>query len=117
MYAIIKTGGKQYRVVEGDVIEVELLDGAEPGAHVEFNEVLFFYDGSASQIGAPTIANFIVTGEVIGAVAGPKITSIKYKPSHTYCRKFGHRQKYLKVKITALGNNEKHSKRGSKHGT
>jgi large subunit ribosomal protein L21 len=116
MYAIIKTGGKQYRVVTGDVIEIELLD-AEPGAHIEFKDVLFFHDGSASQIGAPTIPNFIVAGEVIGAATGPKITSVKYKPSHTQCRKFGHRQKYLKVKITALGHHEEHKQRGSKHGT
>lgn len=114
MYAIIKTGGKQYRVVEGDVIEIELLD-AEPGAHVEFKDVLFFHDGSASQIGAPILSNFIVKGEVIGSATGPKVTSVKYKPSHTQCRKFGHRQKYLKVKITTLGHHEKHGQHHEKH--
>lgn len=112
-YAVIKTGGKQYRVVEGDVIDVELLD-VEQGAQVEFEEVLFFYDGATSQIGAPTIPGLVVVGEVIGATTGPKISSIKYKPSHTYCRKFGHRQKYLQIKISGLG---EHRKKGHKHGT
>ncbi len=122
MYAIISTGGKQYRVVEGDIIEIELLENVEPGAHVEFKDVLFHFDGSANKIGSPTIPDFIVTGEVLGAAAGPKISSIKYKPSHATSRKFGHRQKYLKVKITGLGKHTEHAahgahKKGHKHGT
>jgi large subunit ribosomal protein L21 len=110
MYAIIKTGGKQYRVKEGDIIDVELL-GSEAGAQIEFGDVLFAYDGSKTHIGQPGIPNFLVYGEVLGQVSGEKITSLKYKASHNQCRKWGHRQKYTRVKITGIG-----SKRQSKEG-
>jgi large subunit ribosomal protein L21 len=114
MYAIIKTGGKQYRVAVGDVIDVELLnDTTEKGAKVQFGEVLFTNDGSKSQLGSPSIAQFLVHGEVQGMVAGEKVTGLKYKASHTYCRKWGHRQKYTRVKITAIG---QHNEKGGKHG-
>lgn len=115
MYAIIKTGGKQYQVKTGDVIDVELLNANE-GAQIEFKDVLFVYDGSVSQIGAPILQDFVVTGEVLGLSSGPKITSVKYKPSHTQCRKFGHRQHYLRVKITGIGN-QNHQKQRHHHGT
>lgn len=103
MYAIIKTGGKQYRVAIGDFIDVELLN-LESGL-VEFSEVLFSYDGSKAQIGAPAIDNFLVYGEVVGQVSGEKVTGLKYKRSHNQCRKWGHRQKYTRVKITGIGSN------------
>src|SRR5437016_3536881 len=104
MYAIIKTGGKQYRVAIGDMIDVELL-GSDAGAQIEFGDVLFAYDGSKTHIGQPGIPNYFVYGEVVGQVNGEKITSLKYKPSHNQCRKWGHRQKYTRVKITGIGNN------------
>lgn len=104
MYAIIKTGGKQYRVAVGDIIDVELL-GDDAGAKIEFGEVLFAHDGSKAQIGQPSISNFLVHGEVLGQVSGEKITSLKYKASHNQCRKWGHRQKYTRVKITGIGSN------------
>jgi large subunit ribosomal protein L21 len=104
MYAIIKTGGKQYRVAVGDIIDVELL-GSEAGAQIEFGDVMFANDGSKTQIGQPGIPNFFVYGEVLGQVNGEKITSLKYKASHNQCRKWGHRQKYTRVKITGIGNN------------
>ena len=104
MYAIIKTGGKQYRVAVNDVIDVELL-GTEAGAEVKFDQVLFTHDGSKSQVGQPAIANFFVYGEVLGQVSGEKITTLKYKRSHTQCRKWGHRQKYSRIKITGIGSN------------
>lgn len=110
MYAIIKTGGKQYRVAKGDIIDVELL-GHNSGDQVEFGEVLFAYDGSATHIGKPGIANFHVYGEVLGQVSGEKVTSLKYKASHNQCRKWGHRQKYTRVKITGIGSKHK-SKEG-----
>lgn len=117
MYAVIKTGGKQYRVKQGDIIDVELLD-AEQGAKVEFKDILFFHDGEASQIGAPILKEgFSVLGEVIGNSTGPKVSSIKYKPSHATSRKFGHRQKYLRVKITEVGKHHHKKEKGSKHGT
>lgn len=113
MYAIIKTGGKQYRVALGDIIDVELLTGKE-GEQIEFGDVLFAYDGSKMHVGKPGIPNFLVSGEVIGQVSGEKVTSLKYKRSHNQCRKWGHRQKYTRVKITGIGGKQK-SKEG-KHG-
>ncbi len=103
MYAIIKTGGKQYRVGIGDVIDVELLhDQTNPGARIEFGEVLFAHDGSKAHVDRSKISNFMVHGEVLGTVKGKKITSLKYKKSHNQCRKWGHRQKYTRVKIVGI---------------
>jgi large subunit ribosomal protein L21 len=112
MYAIIKSGGKQYRVKEGDVIDVELLEG-EPGASIHFGEVLFVSDGSKAEVGSPVVSGFEVIGELIGESKGEKITSIKYIPGNHY-RKFGHRQRYSRVKITTVGHK---GKKGGKHGT
>ena len=100
MYAIIETGGKQYRVEKGDVIEVELL-GTDKGA-VEFKEVLFVNDGKVTMIGTPHVAKCLVKGEVLGEIKGPKVVSFKYKKRKSYHRKVGHRQKYAKVKITEI---------------
>lgn len=110
-YAIIKTGGKQYRVAQDDVIDVELLDAKE-GSHVEFADVLFVADGEKQKVGSPTVSGFLVKGEVLGNVSGPKIMSVKYKRSHHQYRKFGHRQRYSQVKITSIGSSKEH-----KHGT
>lgn len=111
MYAIIKTGGKQYRVAKDDIIEVELLD-AELGSNVEFTDVLFYTDGSKATLGEPVVAGCVVKGELLGEATGPKITSMKYKPSHHQYRKFGHRQHYSRVKITEIGKHHesKHKK-------
>ena len=102
MYAIIKTGGKQYRVENEDIIDVELLD-AEIGAQVEFDEVLFVYDGSNALVGEPKVSGYVVKGEVIGSAVGPKVVSLKYKPRQHQQKKWGHRQKYTRVKITDIG--------------
>ncbi len=101
MYAIIKSGGKQLRVEQDDIIEVELL-GAEDGSQVEF-DVLLIGEGSNRHVGQPTVSGFVVVGEVLGESKGPKITSVKYKPSHNQWKKFGHRQRYARVKITKIG--------------
>lgn len=113
MYAIIKTGGKQYRVKKGDVVDVELLEG-ELGSVVQFEDILFIHDGSEAKVGGPMVSDGFVTGELIGIVPGEKITSVKYQPGNHY-RKFGHRQKYSRVKITDIGLKEK--KKEGKHGT
>ncbi len=110
-YAIIKTGGKQYRVSKDDVIDVELLNDAKLGSEVSF-EVLFVNDGATTKLGAPSVPGFVVTGELLGFSTGPKITSMKYKASHHQYRKFGHRQHYSRVKITEIGKDS-----GVKHGT
>jgi large subunit ribosomal protein L21 len=110
-YAIIKSGGKQYRVAQDDIIDVELL-GAEEGADIEFQDILFMHDGNEPSIGGPLVSNGLVTGQVLGEVKGDKIYSIKYKRSHNEVRKFGHRQRYQRVKITGIslkkGKEKKH---------
>lgn len=99
MYAIIETGGKQYRVEEGDELDVELL-GTE-GA-VKFEKVLLVHDGNAPKIGTPHVA-YTVHAEVIGQSKGPKVVAFKYKKCKNYRRTVGHRQKYSRVKITKIG--------------
>lgn len=101
-YAIVKIAGKQYRVAKDEVIDVDLLEEKE-GAEVEFSDVLFFHDGKTAKLGAPSISGVTVKGKVLGVVAGPKIETLKYKPSHNQSRKFGHRQRYSRVQITAIG--------------
>jgi len=100
MYAIIKTGGKQYKVAVGDEIDVELLDG-DIGLEVQFTEVLFVNNGSSSLIGKPYVAGGIVTGELLDYVTGPKVTSLKYIPGN-HRKRIGHRQHYSRVKITNI---------------
>jgi large subunit ribosomal protein L21 len=102
MYAIIKTGGKQYRVAKDDVIDVELLN-VDQGSSVEFSEVLFVNDGNDALIGEPVVAGYIVKGEVVGSAAGPKVVSLKYVPRGHQQKNWGHRQHYTRVKITEIG--------------
>jgi large subunit ribosomal protein L21 len=101
MYAIIETGGKQYRVEKGDVIDVELL-GAEKGGTVEFKNVLFANTGSAAKVGKPHVDGMVVVGELMQEIRGPKVISFKYKKRKNYRRKVGHRQNYSRVKITEI---------------
>jgi large subunit ribosomal protein L21 len=100
MYAIIETGGKQYRVEKGDVIDVELV---EPGAEgsIEFKNVLFFNDESSAKIGSPHLPCSVV-GELIEETRGPKVIAFKYKRRKGIRRKVGHRQRYSRVKITDI---------------
>lgn len=100
MYAIIETGGKQYRVEKGDVINVELL--GSPSGKVEFKHVLFINNGSAVKIGAPHIAKGVVLGELVQEIKGPKVIAFKYKKCKGIRRKVGHRQRYSQVKITEI---------------
>ncbi|OGN63895.1 MAG: 50S ribosomal protein L21 [Chlamydiae bacterium RIFCSPHIGHO2_12_FULL_49_9] len=99
MYAIIETGGKQYRVEEGDEIDVELLgtDGT-----VKFEKVLLVHDGKEPKVGLPHLDKCSVMGEVIGQTKGPKVIAFKYKQRKNYRRTVGHRQKYSRVKITKI---------------
>jgi large subunit ribosomal protein L21 len=101
MYAIIETGGKQYRVEKGDIIDVELLN-AQTSEKVEFNNVLFINDAGTVKIGNPLIARSAVQGELIGEVKGPKEIAFKYKRRKPFRRKVGHRQRYTRVKITEI---------------
>jgi large subunit ribosomal protein L21 len=110
MYAVIKSGGKQYRVKKGDVIDVEFLEG-ELGSEIEFGEILFFNDGSQSTVGGPKVPHCSVRGKLMGVKPGKKIQSMKYQPGNHY-KKFGHRQKYSSVLITDI----EMKKEGGKHG-
>lgn len=101
MYAIIETGGKQYRVEKGDVIDVELLHG-EKGGVVEFKNVLFVQKGASAKIGKPHVNGTLVLGELIQEIRGPKVFSFKYKRRKNYRLKKGHRQNYTRVKITEI---------------
>ncbi len=101
MYAIIETGGKQYRVEKGDVIDVELLKINEGNA-VEFTNVLFINNGTGVTIGNPNVAQSLVKGELVAQVRGPKEIAFKYKRRKGLRRKIGHRQNYARVKITDI---------------
>jgi len=101
MYAIIATGGKQYRVSEGDVIYIEKLD-AEVDSTVSFDVLLLGNDDDV-QIGTPVVEGAKVEGKVVGQVRGEKIIVFKYKSKKNYHRKAGHRQPYTKVEITKVG--------------
>ena len=98
MYAIIETGGKQYRVEEGAAIRVEKLP-AEKGETVTFDRVLFCKNGEELKVGTPYLDNCRVEGKVVGNGRGRKITVYKYKPKKNYSRKQGHRQPYTEVLI------------------
>ena len=100
MYAIIKTGGKQYKVEEGKTISIEKLD-AEVGAAVEFGDVLLLSDADV-KIGQPFVAGAKVTGTVLEQGKGAKIRIFKYKAKSNYRRRQGHRQPFTKVKIKKI---------------
>ena len=101
MYAIIVTGGKQYKVEKGDQIYIEKLDAAE-GEEVTFDQVLYVGDGKKSKVGTPTVAGATVTASVLKNGKGKKVTILKYKPKKDSRKKQGHRQPYTKVEITAV---------------
>jgi large subunit ribosomal protein L21 len=100
VYAIVKTGGKQYKVAEGDVIEVEKLDAA-PGAEVALPAVLLV-DGAAVTHEAAKLAAVSVTAEVLAQTKGPKISIHKYKNKTGYHKRMGHRQPLTQVKVTGI---------------
>ncbi len=101
MYAIIKTGGKQYRVNEGDVISVEKLNVAS-GEKVMFDEVLVVSKDGEIKIGAPVIAGAKVEATVLQEGKGKKVIVFKYKPKKDFRKKQGHRQPFTKVKIDKI---------------
>ena len=100
MYAIIATGGKQYKVAEGDVIRVEKL-GVEAGAEVVFDQVLVV-SGDEVKVGDPTVAVATVTATAVGDGKAKKVIVYKYKRKTGYHKKNGHRQAYTKVKIEKI---------------
>ncbi len=98
MYALSRSGGKQFRAEPGQTIRVPTLQ-AEPGAAITFDEVLVADLGDGVQVGAPTVAGATVTAEVVGEVKGEKLIVFKWKKRKNYRRKTGHRQKYTEVRI------------------
>jgi large subunit ribosomal protein L21 len=101
MYAVIKTGGKQYRVQPGDVLVVEKLDG-EPGAAVAFGDVLMLGDGEAVTVGVPTVAGASVSATLIETRKGEKIKIFKKTRRQGYRRTRGHRQTETVLRVTAI---------------
>lgn len=101
MYAIIETGGKQYRVEEGDFIYVEKLD-AEENSEIVFDKVVAVKKTAALKVGKPFVKDAAVKGTVVKNGKGKKITVFTYKPKKGSARKMGHRQPYTKVQITEI---------------
>ncbi len=102
MYAVIKTGGKQYRVSEGDVINVEKITRAEGKDKINIKEVLMVVDGDNVTLGTPYVANATVAAKAIEDGKSEKIIVFKYKRKKDYRRKQGHRQPYTKLEITKI---------------
>jgi large subunit ribosomal protein L21 len=100
MYAVIKTGGKQYRVAADDVVTIEKLAG-EPGDKIEFGEVLMV-GGDSVKIGAPLVSGALVKAEVVEQTRGPKVIAFKKRRRKNSRRKRGHRQDLTTVKITEI---------------
>lgn len=100
-YAIIKTGGKQYKVSEGDVIDIEVSKMYNE-KEVTFSEVLFFHSGEKNIVGLPFVNNAVVKGELLSSIRGEKVIAYKYKRRKNYHKKIGHRQNYLRIKIKEL---------------
>jgi large subunit ribosomal protein L21 len=100
-YAIIKTGGRQFRVAEGDTVDVDLLD-VEPGKTATFGDVLLFTDGKDVTHGNPLVSGAKVTAEVLEQRKDKKIVAFKYKRRKGYHRTVGHRRKLTRIKIKSI---------------
>jgi large subunit ribosomal protein L21 len=101
MYAVIATGGKQYRVTKDGVLRVEKLD-AEPGATVEFGEVLLVGEGADVKVGKPTVQGGKVIATVVRHGRTPKVSIVKFKRRAHYLRQKTHRQQFTEVKVTEI---------------
>ena len=101
MYAVIKTGGKQYKVATGEQLKIESLN-VEAGAQVSFDEVLMIANGDAITVGAPLVAGGQVKAEVVANGRGDKIRIIKHRRRKHYHKEQGHRQNFTEVKITEI---------------
>lgn len=101
MYAVIKTGGKQYRVAQNDLLTIERLEG-EPGATIEFSDVLMVGEGDSVKVGAPFVDGAKVTAELVDQARGPKVIAFKKRRRQNSRRKKGHRQQLSLVRITGI---------------
>jgi large subunit ribosomal protein L21 len=109
MYAVVTTGGKQYRVEAGSELIIEQL-GAEAGASITFDRVLLVGDGDAVTVGTPTVDGASVSATVLGESLGPKLIIFKFKQKATYRRKNGHRQHMIRVRIDEINASGKKAK-------
>ena len=100
-YAVIETGGKQYRVAVGDTLSIEKLS-VEPGSGITFDRVLMVGGDGSATVGTPLVAGATVEAQVEQQYRGPKIVVFKYKPKKRYRRRTGHRQSLTRVAITAI---------------
>lgn len=101
MYAVIKTGGKQYRVKAGDVLKVEQLP-SEVGSELDFSNVLLIVDGKKTTVGTPAIEKAVVKAKVLSQGRHKKIKIIKFRRRKHHMKQMGHRQNYTEVEITAI---------------
>ena len=101
MYAIVETGGKQYRAEQGGVLEVEKLEGAV-GAVITLDKVLLISGEAGTKVGTPTVSKATVTGEILAQDRHPKIIVFKKRRRKNYRRTNGHRQSFTKLKITGI---------------
>jgi len=101
MYAIVKTGGKQYKAATNDVLIVEKIEG-EAGTAIELSEVLMVVDGDKTTVGSPLVKGAIVRGEIVRQAKGPKIEAFNYKPKKNERKRWGHRQPLTHVKVTEV---------------
>jgi len=101
MFAIIKTGGKQYKVAQGDVVRIEKLD-VQPGSTIELTDVILVNDGKKDHVGTPLVAGAKVEATVIDQMRDRKVIVFKKTRRHNYRRKNGHRQKLTVVQITKI---------------
>jgi large subunit ribosomal protein L21 len=101
-FAVIQTGGKQYKVSPGDIIEVELLSEKKEGDKVSFDEVLLSSDGKNVSVGAPSVSGKKVSGTVLSEGKGKKVTVIRFKSKSRWRREKGHRQYRMKVEIQGI---------------
>ena len=101
MYAVIKTGGKQYRVAKDDVVTIERVAG-DAGAKVEFDQVLMVGSGASVKVGTPIVSGAKVTAEVVEQTRGPKLIAFKKRRRKNSRRKKGHRQDLSTVRITSI---------------
>ena len=101
MYAVIRTGGKQYRVAVGNAVEVEKLDG-EIGATVTLNDVLLVADGESVQVGQPTVSGASVVAKITGQYRGTKVMVFRYRPKKRIRVRKGHRQYLTRLHIEAI---------------
>ena len=102
MYAIFEDGGKQYKVSEGDALLIERRDLAEDQTEIVFDQVLMLGEGAAARIGTPWIDGATITAKVAGELKMPKVVGVKKRRRKGYVKHWGHRQKMLKVQISAI---------------